>query len=342
MVSFYFLSLVASSVPLLATGYSGILSSTAWETAAAHHERAMDTLLYPAGSNLKSRTHLVREHPIYNFLHTYYRYSAANLRKYSPGIEVLMENGNKHQMASYINDRLIERKGDCFYYDLPDNELPDGPYGWVTLSRNRDILTKTESRAPFFGCFGLHEWAMLYSGRVDPSNKVPTKDRHQKHVPLRVAQDVIDSVVETSSMRCTHYDAYRFFHPVAQGLNSPTPLSRSIQAEYEQPGCVHAAMDLFKYAYQLYPFLPSELLRDCLSLALEARKIDMRASPYDVSNIEDCGPQLCIETAEGRKAYSIEQEALAAKAAPVRRQLIEAYDVVLSRLSSSKQDVGGR
>ena len=53
-------------------------------------------------------------------------------------------------------------------------------------------------------------------------------------------------------------------------------------------GCVHAAMDLFKYAYQLYPFLSSDLLRDCLTLAVTARKIDMRASPYDVSGVEGC------------------------------------------------------
>ena len=45
-------------------------------------------------------------------------------------------------------------------------------------------------------------------------------------------------------------------------------------------------MDLFKYAYQLYPFVSSDLLRECLVLAIKARKIDMRASPYDVSSID--------------------------------------------------------
>ena len=47
-------------------------------------------------------------------------------------------------------------------------------------------------------------------------------------------------------------------------------------------------MDLFKYAYQLYPFISSELLRECLLLAISARKIDMRASPYDVSSVKEC------------------------------------------------------
>lgn len=57
-------------------------------------------------------------------------------------------------------------------------------------------------------------------------------------------------------------------------------------------GCVHAAMDLFKYAYQLYPFVSSDLLRDCLELAVTARKVDMRASPYDVSHVPDCSGKI--------------------------------------------------
>lgn len=161
----------------------------------------------------------------------------------------------------------------------------------------------------------------------------------------------------SSALRCTHYDAFRFFHPSAQPMNSvsmptrdfqeeneqpgecnqkihlstylsgilevirwsdhvlhlsstrkivvcsgslinpspsssylPLSLSRSISPSFSRPllGCVHAAMDLFKYAYQLYPFVSSDLLRECLVLAVTARKIDMRASPYDVSLVPDC------------------------------------------------------
>jgi hypothetical protein len=51
-------------------------------------------------------------------------------------------------------------------------------------------------------------------------------------------------------------------------------------------------MDLFKYAYQLYPFVSSDLLRDCLELAVTARKVDMRASPYDVSHVPDCSGKI--------------------------------------------------
>lgn len=333
-----------------------LMSSAVWQKEAAFHFSELERLLYPPGTdNVKKRSHLIRTHPIYNFLHTYYRYSAKNLKFYSPGVDVLMEldeQDDKEQRCSSsssssssdgsrrhneedhdLNMKYIQiTDGQCSYL-LPEQEKPDGPYGWITLSRNRDILRLTASRVPFYGCFGYHEWAMLYSGRIAGINAPLTP--HQKDVPLRVSQAVIDEVVETLGLRCTHYDAFRFFHKTAQPLNSINPLTRATQAEHEQPGCVHASMDLFKYAYQLYPFCPASLLRDCLTVALTAREIDMRASPYDTTNVPFCGAPICVETAEGRLEYMAEQERLTLLAAPVREQLAHAYDLVLSKLASA-------
>ena len=42
-------------------------------------------------------------------------------------------------------------------------------------------------------------------------------------------------------------------------------------------------MDLYKWCYKLGPLIESELLMDCLELAADARELDMRASPYDLS-----------------------------------------------------------
>ena len=118
-----------------------------------------------------------------------------------------------------------------------------------------------------------------------PVSTVVSK-RHQPSLSLRVSQATIDAVVYSSKIRCTHFDAWRFFHPKAQPLNIVSPMSRAAQAQYEQPGCIHANMDLFKYAYVLYPLVSSDLLLDALRLAIRARKIDMRASPYDVARFE--------------------------------------------------------
>lgn len=44
-------------------------------------------------------------------------------------------------------------------------------------------------------------------------------------------------------------------------------------------------MDLFKWAMKLAPWVEASLVGDCLELARDARLIDMRASPYDLTSM---------------------------------------------------------
>ena len=60
-------------------------------------------------------------------------------------------------------------------------------------------------------------------------------------------------------------------------------------------------MDLYKHAFRLTPLVPSELVADCFELAWDIRELDMRASPYDFS---DLGYEpVRIETPEGKQEY---------------------------------------
>ena len=79
----------------------------------------------------------------------------------------------------------------------------------------------------------LHEWAMVY--------RAPTV-RHER-VPLRLGAVATDAVVESMPLRCSHFDAFRFFTEPAALRNAGNP-SRSDQSGWEQPGCLHANMDL--------------------------------------------------------------------------------------------------
>jgi hypothetical protein len=176
----------------------------------------------------------------------------------------------------------------------------------------RDLLSATAGRPAQLGCFGLHEWAMVYRQR-------PSAVRHADW-PLRLGPDGTDAVVEAASIRCTHYDAYRFFTPEAMGRNAVRP-SRETQVALEQPGCLHVTMDLYKWAYKLGPLVPGELLLSCFALAREVRALDMRASPYDLS---DLGYQpVRIETPEGRAEYVAAQRSFAGRAAALRRELLD-------------------
>jgi hypothetical protein len=180
-----------------------------------------------------------------------------------------------------------------------------------------DLLTATASRTPRLGCFGLHEWAMVYRS---------SEMRHENW-PLRLGDTGTDAVVESLPVRCTHFDAFRFFTPAARPLNLVQP-QRSDQITLEQPGCLHAGMDLYKWAYKLDPYAPSELVADCFELALDIRSLDMRASPYDLAPLGYAPVR--IETAEGRAQYRREQAAFSERAQPLRARLIALCEALLT------------
>jgi hypothetical protein len=118
----------------------------------------------------------------------------------------------------------------------------------------------------------------------------------------------------------------RLFAAEARPLNRLQPTLES-RVALEQPGCVHANMDLYKWAAKSMPWVGSELLLDCFELAIRLRDLDMRASPYDLS-AWGCEP-VRIETAEGRRIYEAEQRRLAAEAVPIREKLISALERTL-------------
>jgi hypothetical protein len=182
-----------------------------------------------------------------------------------------------------------------------------------------DLLTRTASRAAHFGCFGLHEWAMVYR----------TPDGGQRHEdwPLRLGPAGTDEVVAGHRVACSHFDAFRFFTDDARPLNVLQP-SRSRVLELEQPGCLHATMDLYKWAGQLGPAVPSGLLLDCFDLARDVRVLDMRASPYDLADLGYV--PIAIETADGKQEYVQAQRDFAERGQPLRQRLTRVCERLLT------------
>jgi hypothetical protein len=245
-------------------------------------------------------------HPVHDFLFTYYSHRPAQLRRWHPGAGVVLAGDAPH--ASWPG-----------YVAAPGGVTADlaplaGGRG-RTARFAADLLRRTAARPPFFGCFGLHEWAMVYRQR-------PEEVRHTAW-PLRLGADGVAEVVEAAPLRCTHFDAFRFFTVPARTRNVLTP-TREAAPELEQGGCLHANMDLYKWAYKLTPFVASELVVDCFALAWDVRELDMRASPYDLGGLGY--EPVRIETAEGRAEYVAAQRAFADRAALLRARLIGALD----------------
>jgi hypothetical protein len=249
------------------------------------------------------------KHPVLDFLFSYYSYRPARLTRWHPGPDVVLAGPSALTYLDWSG-----------YVLTPDGVALD-PAAFTESRRDTtrfvlDLLRATESRAPRLGCFGLHEWAMVYrTGEV----------RHESW-PLRLGATGTDAVVESLPVKCGHFDAFRFFTAPARPLNVLQP-TRATQTALEQPGCLHANMDLFKWAYKLAPFTPSELLADCFELASDVRELDMRASPYDLSALGYSPVR--IETAPGRAAYARQQAEFAQRAAPLRRRLIELAERLL-------------
>ncbi|MGQ0631683.1 MAG: 3-methyladenine DNA glycosylase [Sporichthyaceae bacterium] len=256
------------------------------------------------------------KHPVLDFLFTYYSHSPAALGRWHPGHGVALAGDPPH-------------RGWKGYRRGPDGVEVDpgllaGRHG--CLARYVDgLLRATAARPPAFGCFGLHEWAMVYR-----SDEV----RHPAY-PLRLPPAQIADLVESSGVRCTHFDAFRFFTPAARPLNVIQP-TRETAAELEQGGCLHANMDLYKWAYKLSPFTPSELLLDCFELARDTRELDMRAAPYDLRSL-GYSP-IPIETEAGRAAYVANQRTIALRAAPLRQELITVVAGMLVHPSTAPAD----
>lgn len=87
-------------------------------------------------------------------------------------------------------------------------------------------------------------------------------------------------------------------------------------------------MDLYKWASKCMPWIGSALLWKCFQLALKARELDMRASPYDLSSYGYSPVK--IETAGGRAEYENKQREISHLAKPLRQQLIHTLSQVIT------------
>lgn len=257
----------------------------------------------------RQRRSLQQKHPIDDFLFDYYSFRPSLLEKWSPGFGVFLKEASPVDLPiprEWTETTHDHHKG----ITLSPEQFPihrRESFKWII-----QLLEITLQRSPQWGCYGLHEWAMVY--RI-PEVRYP-------EVPLRMSAKDLASFVESQSLVCTHYDAFRFYTPEAKPLNRHA-LEKSNRLDFEQSGCLHVNMDLYKWHYKFFPWVPSEWVLESFILALEARQIDMRASPYDFRSW-GIDP-IPIETPEGKLCYIESQKSIYQKSLPLRKRLFEFY-----------------
>lgn len=252
-------------------------------------------------------------HPIYDFLFIYYRNKPSHLEVWHPGYGVGLEGAT---LGTPYKDS---------HYRLENGVATLDPSLMNDASRHRlemalRLCKTVRARPPAFGCFGMHEWAMVYCG--DEEGEV----RHGERLPLRLSQEATDAFVRSRPIQCSHFDAFRFFSPGAKAFNRIQP-SKESRLENEQCGCLHTNMDLYKLATHCMPWVGSDFLWRCFEFAVTARQLDMQASPYDCRSLGFAAVE--VETPAGKLEYERRQRALSEAAKPLRDELIERLEAVL-------------
>jgi hypothetical protein len=273
------------------------LSPAVWRRRAAAHTARLAPYVEPH----LARRRAGEQHPVHDFLFSYYSQRPARLLRWHPGYGVALEEAPEYDgLKGYSQGRVSTA--------YVATQLP-------LVESIHTLLSATAARPAHTGCFGLHEWAMVYRAE---------KTRHPQ--PLRLGSAGTDTVVEQHRIACSHFDAFRFFTDEAAPHNalSPGPDDRPA---FEQPGCLHAGMDLYKHAFRLTPLVCSDLVADCFELAWDIRELDMRAAPYDLTPFGF--EPVRIETPEGKQDYVAAQRVFAERGAPLRARLVEECERLL-------------
>lgn len=290
-----------------------MIASSEWRSAMGRHRQVLDPIINPY---LDQRSRGGKD-PILDFLFEYYAFRPSHLLKWSPGVGVRLAGC---PAATNVDRRYLHV--DPSGFSVSADSFPEKRI--TGLQWTIDLLRKTSAREPAYGCHGLHEWAMIYK----------SDDVRHRHFPLRLGPEKTNDVVRESKLLCSHFDAYRFFSPEATHLNRKA-LSREQMSRHEQPGCLHTNMDLYKWSTKFFPWISSATIRSAFLLALDIREVDMRASPYDLSEL---GLQpICIEEDTGRTEYRQHQVRFFARAASLRIDLIEKLDFLYS--STRRQEI---
>ncbi|MBL9217903.1 MAG: 3-methyladenine DNA glycosylase [Opitutaceae bacterium] len=293
---------------MIASAPTTALAEADWHARRRAHEQRVSAWTAPH----QARAARGEKHPVEDFLFEYYRFRPAWLRRWHPGPDVVLRGESAREFLRWPE-----------YHEVAEgvalNVAALEPRRRESVAWIANLLRLTAERPPQFACFGLHEWAMVY-------RQTPGEVRHNAW-PLRFPPDELARIVEAQPVRCSHFDAFRFFTAPARPLNRLQP-ERATAPQFEQRGCLHANMDLYKWAFKLAPFTPAELVADCFELARAIREVDMRASPYDLAALGFT--PIRIETAGGRAEYEAHQRDFAARSQPLRARLIAVLERLLA------------
>lgn len=302
---------------------STLLTVPEWTTLRNEHRQRVAELTGDA----RARRSRGERHPVWDFMFNYYPVSPGKLARWHPGAGTWLEMetdargsegaSGKIDLLPRHKDHYVQR-GNAWGLDVERHWEDRGK----SIQFIHRLLRNTKQRPPQLGCFGLHEWAMVY------------RDAPRHPEPLRLGAEGTNQVVEAGQLKCTHIDAFRFFTDDAVPRNELRP-TRDTQLDLEQPGCLHATMDVYKWATKLGPLIPGELWLRTFELACDVRELDMQASPYD---LQEWGfAPVRIEEPSGRAEYVRRQQDLMVRGQALRGEIIDILEDCFPQLAPASE-----
>ena len=158
-----------------------ILAESEWLARQLAHETRVRVWTDPH----QARASRGEKHPVHDFLFSYYAFRAAWLRRWHPGPDVVLTGAAAATFLRWPEYRTVALDEGTSGVVLDPGTLPVHRRVFVTWLR--DLLQTMQTRPAFFGCFGLHEWAMVY-------RQTPDEIRHNAY-PLRYAPVSINAYV---------------------------------------------------------------------------------------------------------------------------------------------------
>ena len=182
---------------------AAVLPAAEWQARTAAHEARIDRWAVPH----RERRTRGESHPVHDFLFTYYSETPGRVRRWHPGVGTALAPPPDGP-APHAEWRWY-RTGD-------DGTVAPRPGGLPRRPRQRRCASCTSCSPP------------PRAGRCSPAASGCTSGRWSTaptsagtRCPLRLGQAGTDAVVEAHPIRCTHFDAFRFFTPAGRRPQPP-------------------------------------------------------------------------------------------------------------------------
>src|SRR5690554_1270696 len=126
-----------------------VLPREEWTALEAAHTARADELT----AGRRERTSRRETHPVEDFLFEYYPFKPSQLRRWHPGVGLGLQDADAHAGQRWYSTSDGVTSLDVAAYVAERGE---------GARHIRRLLAATAGRTAQLGCFGMHEWAMVY------------------------------------------------------------------------------------------------------------------------------------------------------------------------------------